>query len=115
MSILTVDVSGDEDVTVTWSAGRPEDLVRLVLRSNNLAHGLPPTVEIRCEVPDDGMLTVPRSILRYLPATLPSGGGGLDAVESSIERISCDVQESPDWDIRLCAATRVAFQLHYVP
>lgn len=114
-SFLVVDVSGHEDISVSWSPGRPSDVVRLVLRSNNHAHGLPPVAEIRCEVPDDGILTVPRSILQYLPPTPRSAGAGTDAVESSIERLSCDRRDSSDWCVSLCASTRINFHLQYLP
>jgi hypothetical protein len=109
-----VTVPAADDAEFVWTpSGQAGDRVRLTLRSENEAHGMPVLGIIECDAPDaPGALTVPGSLLADFPATSgPEICVLHDCPPSSLARYARSATPAPGGEVELRIESLIQFGL----
>ncbi len=111
-----LQMRGGEDAEVAWTAGpAPGACVQMVLPFRNRSHGLPADAIVRCESPDDGSLTVPRSIVEAFPiGETPERTEGFDWPQSELTRYTRDMRETEHGPAALWVRSTLYFRFHHL-
>lgn len=95
-------ITDGADAEITWTVGSdPNSCVRVVLNGFNASHGLPLGDIIECEGPDDGSLTIPRSLIERFPeGQTPDVTEGFDWPHSELTRYTRSVAGAVELTLR---------------
>ncbi len=109
-----LQLPSDGDVRLEWRPGPAGARVRLVLRTSETGHGMPPNEKLVCDVADQGSLVIPGSLIGQLPEMrwLESGSGyagGLPLIPSGLIRYRTSTVDTDAGRVELIAATETLF------